>query len=228
MPTEPAPPAPTRLVFSDVDETLISRKSLIDFFTYYFARRHGGSGRRHADQTLRCLGALTAAGAPRDQGNLAYYRAWQGERADDVAELVGHWYAAEGGEPGFYLPGTRAELRAHREAGAVLVLVSGGFPALLEPIAAEVGAHHLVCTVPEVRAGRLTGAVVGEPAIGQGKAAAVRAILARYPGLGPEDCWAYGDHVSDLPMLAEVGHPVVVGAEPALAAALPSARVLYR
>ncbi len=35
--------------------------------------------------------------------------------------------------------------------------------------------------------------------------------------VGPADCFAYGDDLSDLPMLLEVGHPVVVGGHTGLA-----------
>ncbi|MFJ5117067.1 HAD family hydrolase [Kitasatospora sp. NPDC088548] len=221
-----AVPEPTRLVFSDVDETLLTRKSLFDFLDYYFTRRYGAAGARHVDQTRRCLTALAAAGAPRERGNLAYYRAWEGQHEASVAESARRWFVAASAEKGFYRARTRAELRRHQAEGGLLVLVSGGFPALLEPVAADIGARHLVCTNPEVREGRYTGGVVGDPVIGVGKGAAVRHLIGAYPHLGPQECYGYGDHVSDLPMLAEVGHPVVVGADPALLAALPAARVL--
>jgi phosphoserine phosphatase len=72
----------------------------------------------------------------------------------------------------------------------------------------------------------LTGGLVGEPCIGEAKRAAVRAELRSRPDVDPARCYAYGDHVSDLPMLAEVGNPVVVGGSARLRAGLPQARVL--
>jgi len=44
-----------------------------------------------------------------------------------------------------------------------------------------------------------------------GKRAAVQRKLESRPDVDPRDCWAYGDHVSDLPMMELVGHPVAVG-----------------
>lgn len=58
------PDTPRRLVFSDVDETLISGKSLFDFLDFYFAARHGTDGALHAAGTRRRIAALVA-GAPR-------------------------------------------------------------------------------------------------------------------------------------------------------------------
>ncbi|ALV34418.1 HAD family hydrolase [Streptomyces sp. CdTB01] len=225
MPDAPGP-APRRLVFSDVDETLLSGKSLFDFLDFYFAEVHGAEGTRHAAGTRSRIAALMAGGAPREAGNRAYYEAWRGERLDAVTELGTTWFAGRRGLPGFYVPAVRAALREHRDAGDHVVLVSGSLPAVVDPVAADVGARHVLCTRPEVRDGVLTGAVAGEPCIGEGKRRALRDLSTRYPDVSLSDCYGYGDHVSDLPMLTEVGHPVVVGGSPDLLAQVPGARVL--
>jgi HAD superfamily hydrolase (TIGR01490 family) len=225
MPDAPGP-SPRRLVFSDVDETLLSGKSLFDFLDFYFAGRHGADGARHAAATRRRITALAAAGSPREVGNRAYYEAWRGERLHAVTEWGVRWFARRSGTPGFYIPAVRAALREHRKAGDHVVLVSGSFPVVVDPVAADIDARHVLCTRPEVRDGVLTGAVEGEPCIGEGKRRAVRDLAEGYPGISLSDCYAYGDHPSDLPMLTEVGHPVVVGGGPELLAEIPGARVL--
>ncbi len=225
MPDIPGP-APGRLVFSDVDETLLSGKSLFDFLGFYFEGRYGADGALHATATRRRIAALVAAGLPREAGNRAYYEAWRGERLDAVTDWGIRWFARNAGAPGFYVPAVRAALRRHREAGDHVVLVSGSFPAVVDPVAADVGARHVLCTRPEARDGVLTGVVAGEPCIGDGKRRAVRGLAKRYPDVSLSDCYGYGDHHSDLPMLTEVGHPVVVGGSPELLAELPDARVL--
>jgi HAD superfamily hydrolase (TIGR01490 family) len=230
--------APTRLVFSDVDETLIKTKSMFDFLDFYLVGRDGSAGAARAAAIGRELASLIADGAPREQANRAYYRALAGESADELDDWGRRWFAerSAGANPGndisaitdkgFYIPETLNALLAHRADGAQLVLVSGSFPALLRPIAAEVGATRLLCTRPAEQDGRLTGELTGEPVIGPGKRAAVRGLLEKYPHIDPADCYAYGDHLSDLPMLAEVGHPVVVGRDPDLIGALPDAYIL--
>ncbi|MFJ1967242.1 HAD family hydrolase [Streptomyces sp. NPDC087903] len=218
------PGEPVYLVFSDVDETLIHCKSLLDFLDHYFAERHGSRGRRHAAGVRARLAAATAAGMARDEANALYYRAWRGEPVADVWWAGRRWYADRRATGGFFVDATRAALRRHRADGAELVLVSGSFGAVLDPLAEECAAAHVLCTLPEVVDGVLTGEVVGEPVIGEGKRRAVRALLARHPHVDPADCHAYGDHVSDLPMLLEVGHPTVVGESTDLLERLRAAR----
>lgn len=214
------------LVFCDVDETLIAGKSMFDFLEYYLSGKYGDAGARRAERTRRESAAMAEAGVPRERGNREYYRVWQGERAAAVAREAANWWAARSARPDFRIGATWAELKRHRAAGALIVLVSGSFPAVLEPIAAAVGAARVLCTRPEIGEGQYTGAIVGDPMIGEAKGKAVRAILSEYPSADPADCLAYGDHASDLPMLAEVGHPVVVGADAGLLRALPHARAL--
>ncbi|MEU6667478.1 HAD-IB family hydrolase [Streptomyces sp. NPDC046727] len=222
--TRSVPPAaagrPASIVFADVDETLIACKSLFDFMDHYFA---GGPGARRAQDTRGAIGRLLADGGSREAGNRLYYRVWSGERATDVAAAAARWAADKRRGGGFYVEGTRAALRLHREQGSLVVLVSGSFPALLAPIAAEVGADHLLCSRPEIRHGRYTGELIGEPVIGEGKLRAVEEVFRRYPHVEPGACHAYGDHISDLPMLAAVGHPVLVGDDAELRRALPHA-----
>ncbi|MEU9072189.1 HAD-IB family hydrolase [Streptomyces sp. NPDC048109] len=220
---EPTPLPPSRLVFSDVDETLIDCKSMFDFLDHYLSEHYGSDGADRAGRVRAELLARAARGVPREETNRAYYRAWAGEPVTRVAESGERWFARRSADPSFFLAGTRAALLEHRAGGAALILVSGSFPAVLDPLARAIGARHVLCTRPEERGGRFTGAIVGQPMIGVDKGTAVREVLAAYPTVDPADCFAYGDHVSDLPMLAEVGHPVLVGDRRELLARLPGA-----
>jgi HAD superfamily hydrolase (TIGR01490 family) len=213
-------------VFCDVDETLVDSKTLFDFLEYYLAAEYGEEGARRAERTRRELIAKAAQGTPREQANREYYRVWQGQPAAVVKRAAGRWWAERSVHPEFFITPTWAELECHRAAGALIVLVSGSFPAILESIAAAAGATRLLCTRPEISGGWYTGEILGAPMIGEAKRKAVRAVLRDYPYMDPADCFAYGDHISDLPMLTEVGHPVVVGGDPRLRTALPHARML--
>lgn len=157
-----------------------------------------------------------AGGVPRADINRFYYSHYAGESVATISRLADDWFAERGAATrGFYIESTRRALADHRAAGAGVVLVSGSFPALLEPLAREVGAEAILCTRPLAADGRYTGEVA-TPVIGEGKRAAVSGQLAARPEVDPRDCYAYGDHVSDLPMLELVGHPVVVGDDDAL------------
>ncbi|MEV7596082.1 HAD-IB family hydrolase [Kitasatospora sp. NPDC089797] len=216
---------PDRLVFSDLDETLIDCKSLFDFLDFYLGGRYGPQGVRRAAGLRAELAAQAAAGTPREQANRTYYRVWAGEREEAVRAAGREWFARRSRDGGFYVAAVHEALTRHRAVGDRVVLVSGSFPAVVEPVARDIGAAHVVCTRPEVRRGVFTGELVGEPVIGEEKRRAVRALFRDHPQVDPADCYGYGDHVSDLPMLTEVGHPVVVG-DRQLADRVPGARWL--
>jgi putative phosphoserine phosphatase/1-acylglycerol-3-phosphate O-acyltransferase len=104
-------------------------------------------------------------------------------------------------------------IRDHRRRGHVIVIVSAAPRAEIAPLADELGADHLLCTEVEVRAGRLTGEVEGEPLEGEEARRALESLAAEL------DCdlaesWAYADSADDLPLLRAVGHAVAVEPEP--------------
>jgi HAD superfamily hydrolase (TIGR01490 family) len=210
---------PAYLVFSDVDETLITCKSMFDFLRFHLVRRHGGAGETHYARIADELRAAAAAGTPREEVNRRYYRHYAGTRLADLTEDGRAWFDARTADGGFFLESTRAALLSHRAAGAELVLVSGSFTPCLTPVAEAVGATRLLATTPLTVDGRLTGEVV-TPMIGEAKRQAVRQVLASHPWIDPGDCVAFGDHPSDLPMLTAVGQPYVVGGDPRMLAAL--------
>ncbi|MGH8885719.1 MAG: HAD family hydrolase [Egibacteraceae bacterium] len=201
-----------RAAFFDVDDTLIAVKSMFCFLEYDMA----ASGRppsdyRRAIDELRCL---KAAGAPRSETNRAFYANFVGRYEDELAARGVEWFQAEHQRGGLFNDQVLSVLRRHARAGELIALVSGSFPPCLDPIADFVGADLLLCSRPEVRDGRYSGELA-MPMIGEGKAGAVRAEAAAR-GIALEHSSAYGDHVSDLPLLEVVGHPVVVGDDPGL------------
>lgn len=212
-----AAPRSGRIAFFDVDETLITVKSMFRFLRYHLRRRGLPDSvyqRIHDD-----LAAMAAAGTSREESNLAYYRVYAGQAVDDLTVQGREWFAEElGRDPvGLFEPSTTAALARHRSVGDLTVLVSGSFRACLDPIAEHLGADIVACTVLEQVHGSYTGAVIGNPVIGAGKADAVHRIQNRFT-VAPEACTAYGDHASDLAMLESVGQAVVVGNDPVLTA----------
>jgi HAD superfamily hydrolase (TIGR01490 family) len=143
------------------------------------------------------------------------------------AALAGRrWFTAARRRRDFFHESVYAALRAHRAGGADLVLVSGAFAPIVGPIAEHIGARYVEVTRLVVAGGRYTGELLGPPVIGAMKAQRVRRLLRAHPEVAAADCYAYGDHLSDLPMLAAVGHPQIVGGDRALAEHLPDAPVL--
>lgn len=202
-----------RAAFFDVDGTLITTTSLFSFLRHWFAAL-GRPAEDYRSHRAR-LAAMTAAGAPRDETNRAYFQAYAGHDAAEVAEHGRRWFAGELARGDLFQPGVLARFREHAADGLLTVLVSGSFSACLEPIQRHLGPDVLICSRPTIRDGRYTGDI-DEPMIGSAKAAAV-GRLAAARGLDLGGSYAYGDHPSDLPVLRSVGHRVQVGADPDLA-----------
>lgn len=193
--------------FFDVDDTLISVKSMLSFQDYWYEQTCDAEGQQAYKEDLQ---RHLHPGACWNFLNRLYYRHFAGRDPQQVAELGRLWLAhAKEERAQFYHARPLAELRAHQEVGRPVVFVSGSFPALLEPIAEELGVAHILATQLEVEDGRYTGRLLPPQTIGEGKALAMRNFL-REQGMNPAHCFAYGDDVSDLPMLQAVGRPTVV------------------
>jgi phosphoserine phosphatase len=115
-------------------------------------------------------------------------------------------------------PGARALVRTMRHAGALTILVSGGFTLFADPVGEEIGFERVVANRLKIANGRLTGEVVA-PVVG---AEAKRRALINgrtERGLDPESTLAVGDGANDIPMIGEAGLGVAFHAKPAAAAA---------
>ncbi|WP_330452691.1 MULTISPECIES: HAD-IB family hydrolase [unclassified Streptomyces] len=199
---------PTRAAFFDVDETLINTKSMFDFLRFWMAR-HGDDGSGHA-AVMAGVREAAASGVHRSEINRRYYRRFAGVAMEELRTAGREWYEEYRRGPAAVTVATWAAASRHREAGDLVVLVSGSFRGCLDPLAKDLGADLILCSEPVVGPdGLLTGEVV-RPMIGSVKADAVRETVAGL-GLNAQESSCYGDHASDLDMLLAVGRPVVVG-----------------
>ncbi|MFF4449332.1 HAD-IB family hydrolase [Streptomyces sp. NPDC001502] len=202
-----------RTAFFDVDETLITVKSMFRFLRFHL--RAQGAPDSAYEEAAAHLRRRAAEGVPREVTNREYYGLYAGCSAEEVAAEGRAWFAQELAAGGLFHPPALDALREHRSAGDRTVLVSGSFPACLDPVAAHVGADAVLCSRPEIKDGRYTGELT-VAVIGDAKAVAAEADM-RDTGADPADCHAYGDHASDLPLLTAVGHAHVIGDDPVLA-----------
>lgn len=111
------------------------------------------------------------------------------------------------------VPGTRALVRRHLDAGHFCVVLSASPQELVEVVCASLGLHRAVGTCAQVADGRFTGALDGAFCYGPGKLARLRQALGRVD-LG--QAWAYADSISDLPVLTACAHPVAINPDRAL------------
>ena len=130
----------------------------------------------------------------------------RGQRQDDLAALNETVLPTLLGK---IRPEARRLLDMHRHAGRTTYIVSAAPQEIVEPLAASLGMTGAIGTRGEVVDGVYTGELDGPFVYGPGKVEAILQ-LARWDGLDLNQCYAYSDSASDLPMLSAVGHPVAV------------------
>ena len=116
-----------------------------------------------------------------------------------------------------YMPGGAVLLATMKANGAYAALVSGGFTAFTEKVAAHLGFDEHRANVLLTDGATLSGQVA-LPILGrEAKVEALNTITARL-GLAPADVLAVGDGANDLGMLGLAGTGVALHAKPAVAA----------
>lgn len=183
-----------RLVVMDVDSTLI-RDEVIELLA-----AHAGREREVAAVTERAMrGEIDFAESLHER--VACLAGLPVSVIDEVRRSI------------VLTPGARTLCRTLRRLGFTLGVVSGGFIEVVAPLAEELGIHHVAANRLEVKAGELTGRVLGEIVDRPGKAAALRRF-AEEEGLPLARTVAIGDGANDLDMLATAGLGVAFNAKP--------------
>jgi len=199
--------------FFDLDKTIIARSSALAFSRHFYA---GGLINRRV--VLRSAYAqLTYSTGGADHDRMERMRAslsaqitgWDVQQvtsivAETLHAVVGPLVYAEAAEL----------IEAHHEAGVDVVIVSTSGTELVAPIGEMLGADRVVATRMQVVDGRYTGEV-DHYVYGPAKADALRDLAAEC-GYDLAASYAYSDSVTDVPMLAAVGHPHAVNPDRAL------------
>ena len=108
------------------------------------------------------------------------------------------------------------KLEWHQQEGHHTILVTGSIDYYLKPVQDDLGIDHLLCTHLEIgNNGLLTGRSKGPVCVGEAKVALMSTLVAKYD-LNLSDSYAYGNSELDIPMLNQVGHPVIVNPTPGL------------
>jgi putative phosphoserine phosphatase / 1-acylglycerol-3-phosphate O-acyltransferase len=185
----------------------LDRSLLAGFSAVAFLRERLLSG-RVSPRELRdsTLGALSfALGRTGFSGMLsasvAAYRGLEESVLEEIGETVFEKHLA-----GQIFPESRALVRAHRERGHTLAIVSSALRYQAEPLARELGIPHVLCTRLEVKHGMLTGRVVRPTCWGEGKLHYAQELAAR-EGVDLGESYFYTDSADDLPLLEGVGRP---------------------
>jgi HAD superfamily hydrolase (TIGR01490 family) len=201
------------VAFFDLDKTIIAGSSALAFSRPF--RRQGLISRRAALRSGYAQLLLLLAGADADTMDLLRRRitalctGWEVAQIRSIVAETLHDIV----EPLVYAEAT-ALIAEHRANGDEVVVLSASGQEVVEPIAALVGADRCVATRMGVADGHYTG-MIEYYCYGEEKAQAARQI-ADEEGYRLEDCRAYSDSITDLPLLEAVGHPTVVNPDRAL------------
>lgn len=203
--------------FFDVDDTLIRIKSMFDFYRFWSLEWHANAAM--FDQFEASFEQLRRKGTTREDLNRSYYRHFAGIEALELERAGIMWAKDRLAAPEkLFVTSSLSRLKHLKEAGVEPVFVSGSFSAVLKPLASYVDVAYSLNTRMSVAPdGLLTGEIEAPQTIGEGKATAIRQFLSEH-STDPRLCYAFGDDISDLPMLMTVGNPAVVGQGLALAA----------
>ncbi|MCS3781843.1 phosphoserine phosphatase SerB [Tsukamurella ocularis] len=112
-------------------------------------------------------------------------------------------------------PGARTTIRTLKRLGYRCGVVSGGFTAVIEPLARDLELDFVRANTLEVIDGVLTGRVIGEVVDRPGKARALQEFADTF-GVPVEETVAVGDGANDIDMLSAAGLGVAFNAKPAL------------
>jgi len=193
--------------FFDLDKTVISKSSTLAFGHPFY--QYGLISRGAA---LRCVaGHLAYRMAGASHGQMERARDWAaglccGWPVDRVREIVAR-HLDELIVPYIYAD-ARALICAHHAAGHDVIIVSTSGQEVVDPIARLLGADAVIATRMRVEGGCYTGHVEFF-AYGEAKAARIRDLAAER-GYRLQECHAYSDSATDLPLLQAVGHPHAV------------------
>ncbi len=106
--------------------------------------------------------------------------------------------------------------------GDQVVILSAALEPVVRAVGRELGVATWVGAACEISRGHYSGRIDGPIPHANEKTRVAAGFMAR-AGVLAKDCWAYGDHDTDLPLLRWVGHPVAVNPRPRLLAAAQKA-----
>ena len=215
MVDEQTPPALRRAAFFDVDRTLLRGSSLL-----------------HVARPMRRAGLLPARAMLHSLVTQARFSLYGFDETQIREAVRGVGALVQGIEAGrlrscaertipvYVLPRVYAQARTriewHKNRGDLVFLVSSSPREFMSELGRLLGVDGVAATDAELRDGRYTGRII-RFCHGEAKAAAVRE-LAALNNVDLTVSSAYGDSfVSDLAMLDEVGDPVCVNPDRALA-----------
>lgn len=200
---EPHPPAPKKLLISDMDSTMIQQECIDELADFVGKKAHV------AAITERAMnGELVFEDALRERVALL-----KGLSVDVLQQCFDKKITP--------MAGAKELVAAFKKQGGKCVLVSGGFTFFTERVAKMLGFDEHYSNILEIENGKLTGKV-REPILGKEAKLAELHRQCKLLGCAPENVIAIGDGANDVPMLKEAGLGIAYHAKPTVQAKVSS------
>ena len=194
--------------YFDVDGTLVSTNLIPPTLYYLLSQPTPMAVARGVGKAL-LKAPMMALAEWRDRRlfNEALFTVFEGMSEDRLVTLADDVFDRVL-KPNLY-PGARDLVQTSIDKGHEVILVSGALNVLMEQMCKHLGATGYIANRLEIHNRYATGKLLRPVVAGPNKALLVR-DHARAGGHNLDDCFAYSDSYSDVPMLSIVGYPVAV------------------
>jgi HAD superfamily hydrolase (TIGR01490 family) len=194
--------------YFDVDGTLV-RTNLVHPTLFYLLNQKEISQKvgRLLRAALQAPRMLLAELQDRRMFNEVLFMSYEGTSEDRLTLLADECFEKVI-RPALF-PKAKDLVRRCRDEGHDVVLVSGALDVVMKHLAEHLGATGTIANRLEFKDGYATGRLLRPVVAGPEKARLVREH-ARAHGHDLDECFAYSDSYSDVPMLSIVGHPAAV------------------
>jgi HAD superfamily hydrolase (TIGR01490 family) len=193
----------------DVDGTLIAGTSMEEIFLRFLWRRKEIGLRGILGAIDGAVNAIAAGQSPIN-ANKGYLR---GKECATIGQLARECFESEISHR--VSPRAIDRLHWHQDAGHFVLLLSGALDVLLEPLAESLGVSARIGVQLEACNRRFSGRINGIHPYGMRKADCLTAV-ARATAFDLKKSFAYANHYTDRFLLAMVGNPVAINADPRL------------
>ena len=201
--------------YFDIDGTLVAT-NLVHPTLFYLANQGTPvqTAARFGRALLKAPSMALAELVDRRTFNELLYSTYQGMSEDRIVLLAEEAFESVL-KPSLY-PAAKALVQQSLDVGHRVVLISGALDRIVEHLARHLGAHEVIANRLEMKAELCTGKLLKPVVAGPEKARLIREH-ARARGYDLDECFAFSDSYSDLPMLSVVGHPAAVNPDRRLA-----------
>jgi HAD superfamily hydrolase (TIGR01490 family) len=194
--------------YFDVDGTLVSANLVYPTWYYLLNQATPLASLRSLGKGLLKAPAMAVAELlDRRLFNELLFSAYEGMTEDRLVMLADEVFEATI-LPKLY-PAALDLVQKSRALGHEIVLVSGVLDVVVNRLAEHLGGCTSICNRLEMRGRTATGKLLRPVVAGPEKARLIREH-ARSHGHDLDDCYAFSDSYSDVPMLSVVGHPAAV------------------